>query len=164
MLAPPASRDTLALRNARLLALLVPAALIGGALISQYVFGLIPCEMCWWQRYPHFAAIALAALAFTGPAMAGRTRVLVALAAGAIAVSGLIGVYHAGVEQHWWQGPSQCTGGGAKTLDEILHTKVVMCDQIQWSLFGLSLAAFNAIFSLGGAAAVFALLARGRRR
>ncbi|MEQ7873539.1 disulfide bond formation protein B [Sphingomonas sp. ASV193] len=163
MLAPPASRSSLALRNARLLALLVPVALLGGALLSQYVGGLVPCEMCWWQRYPHIAAILLAALAFTAPTASGRTRAFVALAAIAIAVSGLIGVYHVGVEQHWWEGPTQCTGNGARTLDEILHTKVVMCDQVQWSLFGLSLAAFNAIFSIGGAIAIGALLAKGKR-
>ena len=47
-----------------------PLALLGGALGSQYFGGLHPCEMCWWQRYPHVAAIVLAVLAFTGPAFA----------------------------------------------------------------------------------------------
>ncbi len=50
---------------ARLIALLLPVALLGGALGSQYLGGLAPCEMCYWQRWPHGAAIALAALAFT---------------------------------------------------------------------------------------------------
>ena len=47
---------------ARLLALLIPAGLLGGALGSQYIGGLYPCEMCWWQRYAHFAAFAIALL------------------------------------------------------------------------------------------------------
>ena len=47
-------------RGAQLVALVVPAALLAGAYVSQYAFGLYPCEMCWWQRYPHFAALALA--------------------------------------------------------------------------------------------------------
>ncbi|MFL6722003.1 MAG: disulfide bond formation protein B, partial [Sphingomonas sp.] len=50
---------------ARLIALLLPLALLGGALGSQYLGGLHPCEMCYWQRWPHAAAILLAALAFT---------------------------------------------------------------------------------------------------
>jgi len=53
------------LDKARWISLLVPAGLLGGAYVSQYGFGLFPCEMCWWQRYPHFAAIGLALLAFT---------------------------------------------------------------------------------------------------
>ena len=60
---PSAARRALA----RLLALLLPPALLGGALLSQYVGGLHPCEMCYWQRWPHGFAIALAALAFLFP-------------------------------------------------------------------------------------------------
>src|SRR5438270_11795672 len=83
---------------ARLSALLLPLALLGRALGSQYLGGLHPCEMCYWQRWPHAAAILLAALAFTSPAYSSRARVLTLLAALAIALSGAIGVYHAGVE------------------------------------------------------------------
>src|SRR5688572_13763485 len=78
--------------RARWLALWVPAALLGGAYASQFVFGLYPCEMCWWQRYPHFAAIVLALLGF----LAGPSRLWVALAGLAILTSGLIGAFHAG--------------------------------------------------------------------
>src|SRR3954452_21862050 len=97
--APP--RGSLSLRpasTARLIALLLPIGLLGGAIGSQYLGGLVPCEMCIWQRWPHAAAILLAALAFTAPAEAPRSRVLTLLAAVAIAISGAIGVYHAGVE------------------------------------------------------------------
>ena len=54
--------------GARLLALLLPLALLGGALGSQYLGGLHPCEMCYWQRWPHGAAAVLAALALISPA------------------------------------------------------------------------------------------------
>ena len=77
---------------ARLIALLLPMALLGGALGSQYLGGLHPCEMCYWQRWPHGVAIVLAALAFTAPAASARSRTLTLLAALAIAVSGAIGV------------------------------------------------------------------------
>lgn len=152
-----------ALNLGRLLALGIPAALLGGAYISQYGFGLYPCEMCWWQRYPHFAAIALALAAFALP----RARWLVVLAALAIGVSGLIGLFHAGVEYHWWQGFTACTStvslAGADPLAAILDAPMIRCDQAQWTLLGISLAGFNFLFSGLGALLVFALLFRSRK-
>ena len=156
MLAPPAPSGATRLRQARLLALLVPAGLLGGALFSQYVGGLYPCEMCYWQRWPHGAAIILAAGAFVRPAIA---RPLVLLAALAILISGAIGVFHAGVEAGWWEGITLCTTNGATSLEEILKVPLVRCDQVQWAFLGLSLAAWNAILSIGGAAAIFFLAA-----
>lgn len=148
-----------ALRLARWAALLVPAALLGGAYLSQYGFGLYPCEMCWWQRYPHFVALALAPLAFALP----QRRWPVVLAALAIAVSGAIGAFHAGVEYHWWEGITRCTSTvqpGADVLKAILAAPLIRCDQAQWTVLGISLAGFNFLFS--GAGALLALVLAGR--
>jgi len=150
------------LRAARALALAVPLALLGGAYIGQYVFGLYPCEMCWWQRYPHFVALALAVVAFIAP----PTRLWVALAAIAIAVSGLIGLFHAGVEYHWWEGITHCTSSvfstpGQDPLAAIMNAPVIRCDVAQWTLFGISLAGWNFLFSTAGALAIAILLKRG---
>ena len=145
--------------QAQRLALAVPALLLGGAYISQYGFDLYPCEMCWWQRWPHFAALALALASFVLP----QKRALIALAAVAVLVSGLIGVFHAGVEYDWWEGITGCaipaTEGG-DALEAILAQPLIRCDQPQWTLAGVSLAGFNALFSIGGALGVFALLRR----
>lgn len=151
-------------RAARLLALAIPALLLGGAYLSQYGFGLYPCEMCWWQRYPHFAALPLALFALLRPPARGA----VLLAALAILVSGLIGAFHAGVEYHWWQGLTTCTGApaaaaGGDPLQAILDAPLVRCDQVQWEMFGISLAGFNFLFSAGGALLVMALLRRSAR-
>jgi disulfide bond formation protein DsbB len=159
MLAPPHAQDGDRLKRARLLALAVPVVLLGGALLSQYVGKLYPCEMCWWQRYPHALAILAAVAACLSPISAPRTRALVWLAAALIAVSGAIGAFHAGVEYGWWEGLTTCTTTGATSLDDIMAVPLIRCDQVQWSLAGISLAGFNAIFSLGGAL-VIALLAR----
>lgn len=149
-----------ALRAARLLALIIPAALLGGAYVSQYGFGLFPCEMCWWQRYPHFAAVAFALVGFARPA----ARWPVALAALCIGLSGLIGLFHAGVEYQWWQGFTACTSNvslaGANPLDAIMNAPMVRCDQPQWTLLGVSLAGFNFLLSGAGAVLCAALLAR----
>src|SRR5206468_1031555 len=111
---------------ARLIALLLPIALLGGALGSQYLGGLHPCEICYWQRWPRGVAFVLALLAFTAPADSPRSRGLVMLAAAAIAVSGAIGVYHAGVEAKIFEGFTQCTATGkglstADLLKQITH-------------------------------------------
>ena len=154
--------------TARLIALLLPAALLAGAYGSQYIGGLYPCEMCWWQRYAHFAALPLAAFAFIGPAASSRSRALTLLAALAIAVSGAIGVYHAGVEAKIFEGFTQCTAltsssNPADLLKEITHAPLVRCDEVQFRFLGITLAGWNAIFSLGGSLLIAVLTLRGRR-
>ena len=159
MTAPTADR---AFRTARWLALLLPAGLVGGALVSQYGFGLYPCEMCHWQRWPHYAALLPALAAFVVPGR-GTQRALVALAALLIAVSGAIGIFHAGVEYGWWEGLTRCSSPTAThSLDDIMASPLIRCDVPQWTLFGLSLAGYNAIFSLGGAGVIGALLRRSK--
>ncbi|HEU5482693.1 MAG TPA: disulfide bond formation protein B [Sphingomicrobium sp.] len=153
----------------RLIALLVPLALLGGALGSQYIGGLYPCEMCYWQRWPHAAAILLAALAFSAPAISQRSQTLILLAALAIAVSGAIGVYHSGVELGILEGFTTCTttaraATNEELLEQIMKVPLVRCDQVQWSLIGISMAGWNAILSLGGAALVTWLILTGRPR
>ncbi|MEO8175661.1 MAG: disulfide bond formation protein B [Sphingomicrobium sp.] len=152
---------------ARLIALLLPLALLGGALGSQYLGGLVPCQMCHWQRWPHAAAIVIAALAFTAPASAGRARLLTLLAAAAIAVSGAIGVYHAGVELGIFEGLTTCTSTAsgatsAELLNSIMKTPLIRCDQVQFAFLGISMAGWNAILSLSGAGLIGWLTLKAR--
>jgi disulfide bond formation protein DsbB len=141
---------------ARALAFLVPAALLGGAYGFQYVWAqLSPCEMCWWQRYAHMAALGFALLALLlGGRLPDRGRSFVWLAALAIFASGAIGFYHAGVELHYFPGFTQCTATGARTLAEIMAAPMVPCDQVQWAWLGISMAGWNAILSLAAALVV----------
>lgn len=155
-------------RRANMLALLIPAALLAGAWASQLIGGLYPCEMCHWQRWPHYAALVPALLAFVMPQRSIRGS-LVILAALLIAVSGSIGVAHAGVEYGWWQGFTACTStvdltglSAADRLSAIMKAPVIRCDVAQWTLGGISLAGFNAIISLGGAAAILLLMRKAR--
>lgn len=151
--------DSPNLRLAQRLALAVPALLLAGAYLSQYGFGLYPCEMCWWQRYPHFAAVGLALLSF----FAAPRRLWVALAAGGILTSGLIGLFHAGVEYGWWEGITSCAAipsanEGESALDAIMNAPLVRCDEAAWTLLGISLAGFNFLISAGSALFIFNLL------
>ncbi len=146
---------------ARVIALGVPVALLGGAYVSQYVFGLYPCEMCWWQRYALFAALPFALLASIRPG----TKLLAALALTGILIGGLIGGYHAGVEYGWWQGLTACTtvaaAGAGNALDAILDAPVIRCDVAPWDLFGISLAGWNFLISVPLALIGLASLRKG---
>jgi disulfide bond formation protein DsbB len=155
---------------AHLVAFLLPATLLAGVWAAQLIGGLYPCEMCHWQRWPHYAAVVLAGLAFFVPAGRGRAA-LVVLAAVAIGVSGAIGVAHAGVEYGWWPGFTACTStidftglAPADRLAAIMRAPLIRCDRAAWTLAGISLAGFNAIFSLGGAVTILALMMRRNRR
>ena len=145
------------LKQARLLAVAIPVGLLGGAYVSQYGFGLYPCEMCWWQRYPHFAALALGLASF----VAVPPRVWSALAGLAIITSGLIGGFHAGVEYGWWEGITGCArvAGGLDVLNPAA-APLIRCDQAPWSLFGISLAGWNFLFSCAGGIAILVLSAK----
>lgn len=131
-----------------LLAAAGSAALMIGALIFQYGFGMAPCKMCIWQRWPHVIAIALGGFIYFVP-----NRFLALLGGLVVLTGGGIGVYHAGVEQEWWQGPTDCTGTGLSLSDNLLDmsapVNVVMCDVIPWAMFGISMAGWNAIISFG---------------
>jgi disulfide bond formation protein DsbB len=153
---------------ARLIALLLPAALLTGAFASEYLGHLHPCEMCWWQRYAHMVAFALAVIAFSAPAASVRARTFTLLAALGIAASGAIGVYHAGVEAHVFEGFTTCSAlpraaSTAELLRQISHAPLVRCDEVQFRFLGISMAGWNAILSLAGAALIALLALRAKR-
>lgn len=134
---------------------------LGLAYVSEYVFGLHPCEMCYWQRVPFGVLIVLGLAAYFVPKIA---RPLLWLAALVLLVSAALGAFHAGVEWKWWEGPSACSGGvrAGMTAEEILRhirqAAVVSCTDAAVRVLGLSMAGWNALYSLGAALALlFAL-------
>ncbi|HEX3883710.1 MAG TPA: disulfide bond formation protein B [Stellaceae bacterium] len=145
---------------------IVSALVLGAALLSQYWGGLAPCELCLKERWPWDAALAIAALVFllSGRVGTGLPAIVLALI---FAAGAALAFYHVGVEQHWFAGPSSCTtdATGAQTIDDLrrqlLATEPVLCDQVQWSLFGVSLAGWNLIAS---AAMALYCIAAARRR
>lgn len=137
-----------------LLAGLGSAGLLAGAYWFQFVVGLAPCALCYWQRWPHFAA---AGLGLVGVAL---PHSVVALAgAAAAATSGGIGAFHTGVERGWWDGPSTCSGTvdfsnltAEQLLEQVMAAPVVRCTDVAWEWLGLSMASWNALasFALAG--------------
>ena len=134
-------------KAANALVLTGSAALLGGALAFQYLDHLAPCEMCLWQRWPHVAALALGLLAWA----TGNNRVVVAVAAVCVLVSAGLGFFHAGVEYHWWAGPQACTAPafatGGSFIAAAMATPLIRCDAAAWTLFGVSMAGYNALIS-----------------
>lgn len=134
-----------------LAATLGSAAMMVGALGFQYLGELPPCKMCYWQRYPHVAAVGIGVLAFVLPGV-GLTALLYLGAVAALVTAG-IGVYHTGVERGFWEGPTTCTSGpiGGLTpeqlMEQIMGAPLVRCDEVPWELFTLSMASWNAIIS-----------------
>jgi disulfide bond formation protein DsbB len=139
--------------NAKKIAMLATfgsAAMLLGAFGFQYLGEMPPCKLCIWQRWPHGIAIAIGLLAIVL-----LNRWLYLLGGAAVLFGAGVAFYHTGVEQHWWQGPTTCTSqgiGGLSAEDlmaQIMNAPLVRCDEIPWSMFGLSMAAWNGIVSLG---------------
>lgn len=144
--------EAVRVRQAAWLLFAVSGSLLLGALGFQFLRGLAPCEMCYWQRYAHLAVLAVAGLALiTGNRAAGWVAVL------AMAIAAGLGLFHAGVEQKWWQGVTACTApvsagmSTAEMLDTLMNAPLVRCDEIPWSLLGVSMAGWNALVSAGAA-------------
>ncbi|WP_269585089.1 disulfide bond formation protein B [Roseibium sp. Sym1] len=148
--------------------------LLGGLVVIatawgfQLIGGYTPCELCLEQRVPYYVGLPLTALALVLMAM-GRSGLALLTLLGVAAVfaygSGL-GIYQAGAEWEFWQGPTDCGGGGAapgsatSLLQSLQSTRLVSCTEASWRMFGLSFAGWNAVASAGlaGLALLAALL------
>jgi disulfide bond formation protein DsbB len=133
-----------------LTATLGSVAILAGAFAFQYIGGLAPCQLCLYQRWPHAAAILIGIVG-----LATGWRGLAWLGALAAVATAAVAIFHVGVEQLWWEGLATCTAGsieGVSTADLLDPSKdvaaVVRCDEIAWSMLGISMAGWNAILSL----------------
>ena len=149
----------------RLVPALIVAVSLGAlaaALASQHWGGLQPCVLCMYQRYAYLGAIAFGLLGLiAGPRDEAR-RAAVALAGIAFLTGAAIAAFHVGVEQQWWRGTEECHAPAfdpnasiADLRKQLLETKFVPCDEVAWSLFGVSMAGYNVLASLGLALASF---------
>jgi disulfide bond formation protein DsbB len=135
---------------------LVSAATISGALVFEW-FGFAPCELCLQQRWAYYIGVPLAIVAALAGAFRPRAGgiILISLAL-LFAGSAAFGAWHAGVEWGFWQGPAGCTGVASQRaadmgdfLKQIEATRLVRCDEVSLRIFGLSLAGWNAVISVG---------------
>jgi disulfide bond formation protein DsbB len=135
-------------------------ATVLGAWGSQLIGGLVPCELCLEQRIPYYIGLPLLALILLLWTRLPRTVLIGGLVVAALVFvwSTYLGIHHAGVEWKFWPGPTACSGIGVtvsfEDLSNINATRVVPCDAVQFELFGITLAGFNALIS----AAIVAML------
>mgnify|MGYP003136278522 CR=1 FL=1 len=120
-----------------LLATLGSAALLLGAFAFQHLGGLAPCKLCLWQRWPHAAAIIIGIIV-----LFGAPRALIWFGALAVTATGAIGVYHP--VEDW----TLARSAAAIFLSMDAPSGLVMCDEIVWQMFGLSMAGWNAVISV----------------
>ena len=131
------------------LAFLGSLTLLIGAYAFEFLGNLKPCKMCLWQRWPHIAAIIIGILIFYS-----KSNLLMRVASMIILFGAILAFYHMGVEFQWWEGPTTCSLGSIANLsstelmNKILQAPIIRCDEVQWSFAGLSMAAWNGIFSL----------------
>lgn len=147
---------------------LLGVGLIAGAWGFQ-LMGIKPCHLCLGQRVPWYTMIPVGfALASAQSFNAPRVVIIGLITAllGLALWSAYLGGFHAGVEYKWWAGPADCTGTGINLpangglLGDLSPNEIVRCDEVAWSLLGISLAGFNFLFSLVAAAiAAFGLRA-----
>jgi disulfide bond formation protein DsbB len=152
--------------------LVAGVAILAGAWGLQTFADVVPCPLCLQQRQIHYVGLPLTAVALIWlltAGSAGVARILLALAALLFLGGAALAAYHAGVEWHWWAGPSSCiTGAGAPQsaaglLEQMQRTRVVPCDVASWRFLGLSLAGYNALISMGMVALIGWALSASRR-
>lgn len=158
-------------RTLPLFVLVTSAIVMATVLLAQYWGGLAPCELCLTERWPWDVAIVIAFVASMVGSRAALPWVALSLAAVFVAGSALA-FYHVGVEQHWFAGPSACTGTGTPTTlaelkSQLMRQQPVRCDEPAWTFIGISLAGWHLLASLvmaGICVAAFLGARRGSRR
>lgn len=135
---------------------LASAATLATAHGFEHIGGLRPCALCLEQRSAYWMAIgfgaAAAALYRQDDVKATMVpRLLVAGMTLALLYGAWLAGFHTGVEYGWWEGPPSCTSTGARSLADMLQDSpddIVMCDEIPWALFGISMAGYNFLIAL----------------
>jgi disulfide bond formation protein DsbB len=133
-------------------------ATILAAWAFQVIGGYVPCALCLQQRWPYYIGLPLVATSLISGWLNGPrwlTHGALALAGAAFLFGAYLGLYHAGVEWAWWEGPADCGGTGAGTsgniLQQIEDIRIVSCTDASWRFpagWGLSFAGWNAVISL----------------
>ena len=143
-------------KQAVLAVFLLSFASIAAAYGFEYIGGYKPCALCYQQRLVYYLVVPLTGI-FVGLALAGKNpgallsaKQLLWVAVIAMLTGAGLAAYHAGVEWKLWAGPTSCTGGGGLSggLPDFSKAKVVMCDEAQLRIFGLSFAGWNVVVSL----------------
>ncbi len=124
------------------------AAMLAAAHAFERLGGLSPCALCLQQRDFYWGALALSGAAllvrnrFPGAARLAAIGLALVFAAGAA-----VALYHVAVEQGWATAQCDAVDLGEIGLMGEGAFNAPKCDVVQWSLFGVSMAGYNALIS-----------------
>lgn len=149
----------LAPRHIHFFLMAIAAACLGTAFVAEYGFHIVPCDLCLYERWIYASLILVGLLGLKTQAFRGHRGILAQLAVLSAGIA--LTFYHVGVEHHWWAAPASCAGVGlAGTFEEFTaQLKSVArprCDQVTWSIFGISATLWNLMLQ-GGLAFLTAL-------
>ena len=122
---------------------------ISSALIAEYFFHILPCQMCLNQRYPYYFIISIFIVFYF------ITKIpkiwLYVLSELAVLYGLFYSVWHVGIEQNLLTGPSSCfekleEGISVSDLKEqIFNQPIISCNEVSWSMLSLSAATLNSL-------------------
>lgn len=134
------------------------AVVILSALGFEHIGHYVPCALCLLQRWPYYVGIPIGILAVLSSALNAPpavTRTLLLLAGLTMLIGGGMGVYHAGAEWKFWEGPSTCatsvdavTKNAGDLLNQINIQHGPSCTDASLRVLGLSFAGWNVITSV----------------
>ncbi len=149
--------EKISLRHWGLFFTAVSLAVIAAVYISQYGFGMHPCHLCLLQRIPFYISAVLGVGLITFSGNQKIARILLSLLLVTFAAGTYLAVFHMGVEYKWWTYNSGCTGGSAfkagASVEEMMAAlkaaPTVRCDERVTFLFGMTMAFYNVLTSVG---------------
>ena len=118
------------------------------ALYVEYILGFKPCILCIYQRIPYAIAILVSLSAF----LIGNRNILLIILGLTFLAGILLSGYHVSIEKGVIEPLFSCTGENIKALEkeEILKSLNNIqpdCKDVDFSIFGVSLATLNFIIS-----------------
>ena len=122
---------------------------LASALIAEYYFDLQPCAMCLKQREPYYIIIAGFILVMI---LKWQDKIWFYVGVQIVSIYGLFySLWHVGIENKILAGPSSCSGGlnistnTSSLKEQIISKAVINCEEVAWSIFGLSAATMNSL-------------------
>jgi len=118
------------------------------ALYIEFFLGYQPCKLCVYQRIPYLIAIFLTFLGISYSKNLIWLYTLLLVFFSSFLLSG----YHLGIEQEIFKEFSGCTGNSVNIIDKnellkLLNSEVNSCKNVDFRIFGLSLATINFLLS-----------------
>ena len=121
---------------------------LAAALYVEYILGFKPCLLCVYQRLPYIVTLVISLTAF----FYKNKKILLILLALTFMISMVLSGYHVSIEKGFVTSIFSCSGNniGALEKEEILKSLNNIqpdCKDVDFSLFGISLATLNFINS-----------------